>query len=171
MFFFSQAGLKFASKPINTLSMKKTIYYCLALCFVFTIYNTADAQVRKLPAEVTEGFKTKYPNATNVEWRDRLSGFTAAFDLNNTHYEARFTNKGVWQNTETKIAESELPAVVKDGFSKSKYASEWSIKEAYKIEIPEDHLQYRLHIKKSDIQQKKLLFNSDGRMIKDNITI
>lgn len=151
--------------------MKKIIYYSLALCLIFTIYNTADAQVRKVPAEVTEAFKTKYPSASNVEWRDRLSGFTAAFDADKIHYEARFNNKGVWLNTENKIPDSELPAVVKDGFQKSKYASEWTIKDAYKIEIPDSKFQYRVHIKKSDLQQKNLLFNSDGRLIKDNITL
>jgi len=151
--------------------MKKILYYCLAFAFVLTIYNTADAQVRKVPAEVTETFRKKYPMATNIEWRDRLSGFTAAFDLDNIHYEAKFTNKGLWQGTENKIAESDLPAAVKDGFDKSKYAAEWTIKEAYKIISHEEKLTYRLQIQKNDIQKKNLLYSSEGRLIKDNITL
>lgn len=151
--------------------MKKIVYYCLALCLTFSIYGTANAQMRKIPAEVTEAFRGKYPTALNVEWRDRLTGFTAVFDQDNIHYEAKFTNKGFWQSTENKITEAELPAAVKDGFQKSKYAEEWSIEKAYKIALREDKTQYRVEIKKSDIQKKNLLFDPNGRLLSDKITL
>jgi hypothetical protein len=150
--------------------MKKIVYYCLALCFALAVY-TADAQVRKLPAEVTEAFRQKYPMAKNVEWRDRLSGFTAVFDLDSAHYEAKFTNKGFWQSTENKIKEADIPAAVKDGFQKSKYAEEWTIKNSYKIVLREDKTQYRLEIGKNDIQKKHLFFDPNGRLLRDNITL
>lgn len=151
--------------------MKKIILYCLALCLTFSIYNTAHAQVRKLPAEVTEAFRSKYPMAKNVEWRDRLSGFTAVFDLDNIHYESKFTNKGFWQSTENKMPESELSDAIKDGFKKSKYAEEWSIKNVYKIALREDKTQYRLEIEKSGLQKKNLIFDPSGRLLRDNITL
>ena len=150
--------------------MKKTVFYVLMFCFALAI-NTAHAQVRKLPAEVTEAFRQKYPMAKNVEWRDRLSGFTAVFDLDNVHYEAKFTNKGFWQSTENKIADADIPAAVKDGFDKSKYAEEWTIKTAYKIALREDKTQYRLDIEKNDIQKKHLYFDPTGRLLRDNITL
>jgi len=150
--------------------MKKTVYYFLMFCFALAI-NTAHAQVRKLPAEVTEAFRQKYPMAKNVEWRDRLSGFTAVFDLDNVHYEAKFTNKGFWQSTENKIVDADIPASVKDGFNKSKYAEEWTIKTAYKIALREDKTQYRLEIEKNDIQKKHLYFDPNGRLLRDNITL
>lgn len=151
--------------------MKKTIYYGLALFLAITIYSTVDAQVRKVPAEVTEAFRRKYPMATNLEWRDRLSGFTAAFDLESVHYEAKFTNKGDWQNTENQIAENDLLPAVKDGFQKSKYAEEWTIRHAYKIALREEKTQYRLEIQKNDIQKKHLYFDSTGRLLRDNIKL
>ncbi|THU33425.1 hypothetical protein FAM09_25070 [Niastella caeni] len=151
--------------------MKKIIYYCLALCVAVTLYSTGHAQVRKVPAEVTEAFRSKYPMATNIEWRDRLSGFTASFDLNNAHYEAKFTNKGFWQNTENKIPEAELPDAVKDGFQKSKYAEEWTIKNVYKIAMKEEKTQYRVEIEKNDIQKKHLFFDPNGRLLRDNIKL
>lgn len=151
--------------------MKKIVYYCLTLCLVFATYGTADAQVRKIPSEVTEAFRGKYPTALNVEWRDRLTGFTAVFDLENIHYEAKFTNKGLWQNTENKITEAELPAAIKDGFQKSKYAADWTIEKIYKIALREEKTQYRLEIEKSDIQKKNLLFDSNGRLVSDKITL
>ncbi|MBO9198920.1 MULTISPECIES: PepSY-like domain-containing protein [Niastella] len=151
--------------------MKKLISYCLALTLTFAIYNTADAQVRKVPAEVTEAFRQKYPTALNVEWRDRLSGFTASFDQNNIHYEAKFTNKGFWQSTENKVPDADILPAVKEGFQKSKYAEEWSIKQAYKIDLREAKTQYRLDIQKNDILKKQLFFDSTGRMLRDNITL
>ena len=151
--------------------MKKLINYCLALSLTFALSNTADAQVRKVPAEVTEAFRQKYPTALNVEWRDRLSGFTANFDQNNVHYEAKFTNKGFWQSTENKVPEANILPAVKDGFQKSKYAEEWAIKQAYKIDLREAKTQYRLDIQKNDIQKKQLFFDSTGRLLRDNITL
>jgi hypothetical protein len=151
--------------------MKKLLNYCLAFCFAVTLYSTADAQVRKVPAEVTEAFRQKYPTAMNVEWRDRLSGFTATFDQDKVHYEAKFTNKGFWQSTENKMPEGELSPAIKDGFQKSKYSEEWTIKQVYKIALREDKTQYRLEIQKNDIQKKQLYFDSTGRMLRDNITL
>lgn len=149
--------------------MKRVIpFLSFVLCLALT--NNVLAQVRSVPATVTEAFKTKYPGASNVEWKDKLSGFVAEFDDNGGHYEARFNNKAVWQYTEQVIAESALPDPVKDGFNKSKWA-EWKIDNVTKIELPGDKVQYRLHVVKSDLQKKNLLFNSEGRLLKDNITL
>jgi Protein of unknown function (DUF2874). len=151
--------------------MKKRILYCLAIGVALVMYLPTNAQVRKLPAAVTEAFRTKYPMALNVEWRDRLSGFTASFDLDSVHYEAKFNNKGLWQSTENKITEDELPDAVKDGFEKSKYSSDWTIDEVYKMQIPGEKIQYRLQVEKNDIQKKNLLYSSEGRLISDKITL
>ena len=151
--------------------MKKIMKSMLALSLIFTLYSAAEAQVRKVPGSVTDAFKAKYPSSSNVEWHDHLSGFTAAWDMNSTHYEARFSNKGVWQSTENKINESDIPAAVKEGLQKSKYATDWKIKDVYKIAIPEDKIQYRLEVKKGDTQKKNLLFSSEGQLLKDNLTI
>jgi hypothetical protein len=168
--FLLTTGIDICIKALNVFNMKKILHYWLAVCFVVGLYSTAAAQVRKVPATVTEAFRTKYPMATNIEWRDRLSGFTATFDLENTHYEARFTNKGLWQQTENKVEEKDIPEAVMDGFKKSKYA-EWTIDNAYKIQIPGEKIQYRVQIEKNDIQKKNLLFSSEGRLISDKITL
>jgi hypothetical protein len=41
----------------------------------------------------------------------------------------------------------------------------------YEIELPADVKQYRLRVAKSDIQQKNLLFNEEGKLLKDNLTL
>lgn len=127
-------------------------------------------QIRKIPAAVTETFKQKYPNASNVEWKDKLTLFAVDFEQDGKKYEARFSNKGVWQQSETEIAESDLPAEVKEGLDKSKYA-DWERTGFYRLLLPETQTQYRITVKKSDIQKKNLLFGSNGRLLKDNITL
>ena len=128
------------------------------------------AQFRKIPAEVTEALKSKYPDANNVSWKDKISVFVASFNMDNEKYEARFDEKGEWKSTTKEISKDALPKEVKDGWEKSKYA-DWDLNVVYSIELPDDVMQYRLQVSKSDIQKKNLLFNSDGKLLKDNITL
>ena len=137
---------------------------------LFFSASSSFAQVRKIPATVTEAFKDRYPQASNVEWRDKLSAFVVVFEENNTKYEARFNSKGEWQNTEEEIDENALPEGVKEGFQKSKYA-EWTIDAVHKIELPGDVVRYRVQAVKTDLQKKNLLFNGSGRLLKDRITL
>jgi hypothetical protein len=140
------------------------------LVILFLGVTTSFAQVRKIPAEVTEAFKQKYPSATNVEWRDKLSTFSAIFESDNIQYEARFNSKGEWQLTENEIEESDLPDVVKDSYDKSKYA-DWEIGAIHKIELADGSTQYRIETIKNEVRKKNLVFNSEGRLLKDRITI
>ena len=148
--------------------MKRIIIVTLLLSAVsFTQIN---AQIRKIPAEVTNAFSEKYDDAKNVEWKDNLTSFVASFERKGDKYEAKFNKKGEWQSTEKELEISDLPNKVNDGFEKSKY-SEWEVRSVYEIELPDDVIQYRVHVAKSDIQQKNLLFNKKGKLLKDNLTL
>jgi hypothetical protein len=149
----------------------KSFVSILSLCIIILFSSlTGFGQIRKIPASVTETFKEKYPAASNVEWRDKVSVFMAAFEEDGTKYEARFNSKGEWLNTESRIDENSIPEAVTGGFEKSKYA-EWTIEQAYKIQLPGDVVQYRLHVGKTDLQKKNLLFSEKGRLLKDRITL
>jgi hypothetical protein len=149
--------------------MKKIHITGLILFLAFITTNTF-AQIRKIPAEVTNAFTAKYPNATSVEWRDKLSSFTASFQLDSQTFIAQFSNKGEWENTEEAIDEEELPDAVKAGFDKSKY-TEWNMGQITRIELPGDQLQYRVEVAKGDIKKRNLYFNSEGRLLKDKLTL
>jgi len=149
--------------------MKKIIYItAFAILTLFT--SSSFAQLRKLPAEVTTAFQEKYPNAKAVEWRDKLSSFAASFQQDSSSYIAQFSSKGEWENTEEAIDESELPEVVKEGFDKSKYA-DWNLEQVIRIELPDNEVQYKIATAKSDIKKRNLYFNSEGRLLKDKITL
>lgn len=149
----------------------KRIFPVLLTTFLLTTGITHSfAQIRKIPLEVTEAFRQKYPDATNVEWRDKLNNFSAVFEFDKEEYEAKFNSKGEWQLTENEIEESGLPEVVKDSYDKSKYA-DWEIGTMHKIELSDGTFQYRIESIKNDIRKKNLYFNSEGRLLKDRITI
>jgi hypothetical protein len=149
-------------KPVRTIL---SVLVVLVASAQFT-----SAQIRKIPAGVTESFKTRYSSATNVEWKDRLTSFTATFEHDGKKHEAYFDDDGSWKQTQTVIEESELPAAVNDGFQKSKY-TDWTIDRVERIDRNDNTTDYRVQIKKGDIRKKNLLFGSDGRMKKDKITV
>lgn len=132
--------------------------------------TTIFAQIRKIPAEVTNAFTAKYPNASSVEWRDKLSKYTASYQLDSGSYVATFSNKGEWESTEEGIEAEELPEAVNEGFDKSKY-TDWEKNQVTRIELPNDEIQYRIEIKKGDIKKRNLYFSSEGRLLKDKLTL
>ena len=151
--------------------MKKIVHYLLPVILFVTIGNSAAAQFGTIPSSVTEAFKTRYPAATNVEWQSKLSSYTVVFLLDSNKHEARYNKKGIWQETESEVALEELPAEVKDGFDKSKYATgEWEMEAIHKVEMPDDKTHYRIEVAKSDLQKRNLFFNSKGRLLRDKVT-
>lgn len=145
----------------------KKIIFILVLCTGFL--SQTFAQFRKIPAEVTEAFATKFPNAKNVEWADKVTGFEATFNLSDHRQQATFSSKGDWKRSEVSISEEELPAAVKDGLQKSKY-SDWEDR-SYVYQTEDGSELYRIYVKKNDFQKKFLYFNKDGRLLKDAITL
>jgi hypothetical protein len=150
--------------------MKKLFGFTAVLAFSLLLSTSTFAQLRKIPAEVTDAFITKYPDAKEVEWKDRLTNFTAGFSSAGKSYLASFNKKGEWQSTEQEVEQSELPDVIKDSFSKTKYA-DWEISKVIKIELPGDEEQYKLEIASGDIKKRNLYFNTKGRLLKDKLTI
>jgi hypothetical protein len=142
----------------------------LTLLFILLAAATLQAQIRKIPAAVTESFKVRYPHAEKVAWKDEITSFEAQFTLNGFKMTADFNSKGEWQNSEKKIKFTDLPAAVNDGFKKSKYA-DWEIKSMVEIDKNSESLQYRIEVKKSTVQKKYLFFDTNGRLIRDAITI
>ena len=69
--------------------MKKT--FCSMLFFFAMLF--ANAQIRKIPAQVTDAFAARYPHASGVEWKDKLQYFEATFQLNGATITADFLIK------------------------------------------------------------------------------
>ncbi len=148
----------------------KAIHLALLITGLVITGTSSHAQLRKVPAAVTDAFKAKYPNSNAVEWKDKLKVFQANFEMKDEDYQARFNSKGEWQETEKNIEQDKLPSAVTDGFSKSKF-SEWEVKEVSYIEKKDGSTLYRILVKKNDFEKKYLFFNESGKLVKDSITI
>ena len=145
--------------------MSKKLIFSFVLLFVIFSVN---AQFRKIPAEVTDSFKTRYESASGVSWKDKLTSFEADFKQGDKEMKAFFTSKGEWIKTETKKGFEELPSEVKDGFQKSKY-SELTPVDVMLVEGKDSEIQYRIIVKKNDFNKRSLLFSKDGKLISDNV--
>jgi hypothetical protein len=147
--------------------MKK---YIVVVLLLLGFTATGIAQFRKIPADVTDAFRKKFPNAENVSWKDKLSAFQASFVMDEEEYMASFSSSGDWLETDRKSSFDDLPDNVVDGFQKSKYA-EWETGDVYVIEKKDEDLTYRIFVKKNSLQKKYLFFNSDGELQRDALTL
>jgi Putative beta-lactamase-inhibitor-like, PepSY-like len=146
--------------------MKK--FFCsLFVGGLFFMTTAASAQIRSIPGVVTDSFKVKYPSAQAVTWADKITNFQARFTLDGSEYTAKYGSKGEWQGSEKKIKQEDLPAAVKDGLAKSKYATDWNVRSVITRYLPGSQTQYELAINKSELQRRTLVFSSDGRLLKD----
>lgn len=147
--------------------MKKIAF---ALLVTLSVMVTATAQLRKIPASVTEAFKAQFITTEQLEWKDNITNFEALFSQGGVSKSAKFTKDGTWIETTSTIAFEGLSAAIKDGFVKSKYAS-WDVKTVSIVEQPNKVVMYKVVVKKDDIQKRNLFFNRNGQLLKDNITI
>jgi hypothetical protein len=146
--------------------MKKILALFLLITTLFAS-ATLHAQIRKIPAEVTEAFKAKFPEATNLEWKDNLSTFQASFKLKEEEWTADFSSDGTWKESAKKMTFESLPAEVKEGFSKSKF-NDWSPGSVTYIEKSDNSVSYKIYAEKSSLVQKRFLyFNKQGQLEKD----
>ncbi len=152
--------------------MKKLLYLLLICGSLFSAVG-AKAQFGAIPGVVTDSFKVKYPTATSVSWSGKLGSFQATFTLQNEKHVAKYNKKGEWQNTTKEITKDAMPAAVKDGLAKSKYAdaTEWEVRGVTVRYLPGSITQYIILVAKNDIQKRNLLFSSDGQLMKDGNTL
>lgn len=146
--------------------MKKLVFLFISSLILIG----AHAQFRKIPGVVTDSFKVKYPNAKGVSWKDRTTSFQASFTLGNDDYVAKYNSKGEWQQSEKKIKEEDIPAPVKDGLSKSKYA-DWKIGSVIHRDLPEGKVEYTIAVSNGTLSKRNLTFSSGGQLRRDAITL
>ena len=128
------------------------------------------AQIREIPKEVRENFSRQYPLASDIDFDDDLLDVNVRFTLDNEKMKAAYSNKGVWKYTEKKMTFEQLPDVVKEGFAKSRYADR-EVSETVTVYYPGGLIQYRLKTEKSAIEKKYLYYNTEGRLVRESITI
>ena len=143
----------------------------LAVLLVMGLWaGKTSAQIREVPPAVKEIFDRQYPAAQEVVYKDLLASVQVQFTLDGEKYVAKYTTKGVWRETEKEWNFGHLSDAVKDGFRKSKFA-DWEIEETKIIYRAANTELYRIKVKKNDLQKKYLLFNGEGRLLQEDITL
>jgi hypothetical protein len=147
--------------------MKKLMFL---LVMSITISTFSFGQLGHIPAQLTESFKSKYPNATDVSWSKRLTRYTIKFKMADKEYVSNFNDDGTWKDTYTVIEFNALPAAVKNGFTKGEF-SDWEVQEIRKIDANGRDRTYRIEVKKNTLNQKNLFYNEKGDLIHDGLTL
>jgi hypothetical protein len=147
--------------------MKLKLLFC---ALTLGVLLSANAQFRKIPAEVTDSFRTRFDKASQVTWSDNLTSFQASFKLGNENLRAYFDSKGEWLKTEKNYDFEALPADIQDGYKKSKY-TDWAVKEVLYVEEKDKQPRYRVQVRKSDFQKRNLYFSATGQLLDDSITL
>jgi Putative beta-lactamase-inhibitor-like, PepSY-like len=143
----------------------------LVLGIILTIATiTSFSQIREIPKPVRETFANQYPKAENTDFKDQLVKVDVNFELDGEKLVASYSNKGDWKGTEKEWSFEELSGEIKDGFEKSKYA-DWETTETKILFLPGGGEQYRLRVKKNEVQKKYLYFNKKGRLLREAITL
>lgn len=137
---------------------------------LFVIGISANAQIREVPPIVKDAFYNQYPKAEEVAFKDLLASVQVYFTVDGEKMLAKYSNKGIWKETEKDWSYDQLSETVKDGFTKSKYA-DWEVKETKVVYRGSNTELYRIKVEKNEVQKKYLYFNKQGRLLGDSITI
>ncbi|MGC8749231.1 PepSY-like domain-containing protein [Hydrotalea sp.] len=146
------------------MKIKRVIVAFFILFFGFII--SSQAQLRKIPSEVTAAFANQFPKAAQVSWKDNLTNFQANFQNGDTVMQVKYNNKGQWLETISKMPYDQLNDAIKDGFDKSKF-NDWEILLVQKITSLNNEVLYRIEVRKNAFRKTYLYFNTKGQLQKD----
>ena len=140
--------------------LKKSLFASLLILST----GVANAQV-KVPAAVSNAFKTKFATATDIKWgKENKNEYEADFKLDGKKYSANFLTDGTWKETEAQIATAQLPTAVTAAY-KSKHAIA-AIKMVAKIETSAGKTKYEIEYK-DGAKTKEVLFDENGKAVKE----
>jgi hypothetical protein len=145
--------------------MQKVLLSLIALLLLCAQLPAQELAAKDVPAAVTAGFKTKFPDAAGVKWKKNKSGkYEADFKLSGKKAEAKFLADGKWDSSERRVDAAQLPAPAGD-YIKKNYA-------AYQIDWVEwqedaDAAKNRYEVKvKKDKAETELVFDQKGTFLK-----
>ena len=123
-----------------------------------------------VPLELSNALNAKYPKAEKVEWEHPTNVFKAHFVVDGQTYEAEFNNNAEWKKTQKEIKAETLPAGVKEYLQTGKFSG-WNIQSAYILLFPYIKSKYHVIVINPANELKSLLFNTEGKMVKENFEL
>lgn len=146
--------------------MKPPYLWLLLIC-LYLFPTVGDAQAVAAPPGVTSSFAKMFPGVSNVQWRNKMTNFSAWFNDNGAKCEAKFTPAGQWISTEESIQWDSLPTLVRDSLRSCKYA-DWKGTSAYVLRSSDGMTQYHIVVVKDDLERKLLFFGQNGHLLAEH---
>lgn len=136
--------------------MKK--YLLAGLLGICTLASVSYAQTGSIPAAAKASFAKLHPQASAVKWDKEDGGYEVNFKENGKTMSVVMNSQGKLKETETDIAVSQLPAVIRDYVAKQMPGKK--ISEAAMIVDGAGVTKYE-----AEVGGKDLLFRADGQPI------
>jgi hypothetical protein len=137
--------------------MKKIILTCIATCCILAglqAQNTGVSDVLK------NALSKNFPSATKIKWSKEGKNYEADFEQGGKIMSAVFSPDGVLKETETSIAQQELPKAALSYYNAHYKGKE--IKETAKIVKASGELNYEIGIHGVDI-----VFDANGKFLRE----
>lgn len=115
---------------------------------------------KKLPSVVVNAVKTKYGNATNIEWEKRTNGYEAEFLQGQTELTVLVDNAGNLLMQKQDVDSTAIPVPVMNAINTNHPG--YTIDDAEKLEKAGVSY-YQLEIEKKGNKDLKLVFTADGK--------
>jgi len=132
--------------------MKKILIFVFVVAIAATSFGQKIAQ-SKVPAIDTVNLKNRFPLATNVQWEQKDTVYSAEFLMDDMKTEAEFDAKGIWICTEWEIPLEYTPQTIKDTIG-IKFPG-YKIKELNIVDLPAKGTQIAEKIYVAEIAKKK----------------
>ncbi len=124
-----------------------------------------------IPFLATNFFENKYPNATDVLWKNYYDQYHVSFVFTTTFggqevplkAHAEFTDAGDWLITQSEITRNEIPQLVLDALWESEF-KHWLIKDQTYEDTPKFGVLVRLELS-SNAKTKPLYFTETGKRV------
>lgn len=142
----------------------KQLFFGLALMAGSLVGCNDDDNTYTPSQQVLNTFENMYPNATKIDWEQKLDYSVADFRENGREVEVWIDATGTWVMTETDLLYEDLPAAVKSGFEASEYAS-WKRDDVDKLERLNMDVVYVIEVEQSG-KDLDLYFDEEGTLLK-----
>jgi hypothetical protein len=149
---------------------RKILFLFLLSVECISLNEQGFGQTNTAPLTVVNNFASMFPNAKNIEWRNKVSDYQVFFVTDNSKCEAKFSPGGQWISTEKQIKNDSIPVPIKDSIQSGKYA-DWNIQSIYILNFPDRPDQYHIIVTKNDMPNKILYFNKKGQMLRENLSL
>jgi hypothetical protein len=139
---------------------KQIIFACAVLMGINA--NAQKLTEDQVPAGVIKKFKARFSSVQHAKWEKENTDYEANFILNKIKTSALFDATGNLRETESEIAQTNLPKVVSEEVGRS--YSGYKIKETSKIET-KGLVTYEVEVQKGE-KFTDLIFDEKGKLLK-----